>query len=455
VISRSGEVIGGLFFGHPEVGVFDARAERLISGVAAQGAIAIDNARLYEKVRDAAEERKKLLNAERVAREEAEHINVIKDEFLGTLSHELRTPLSAILLWAQVLRKAGDMSDDFEEGLDAIERNARAQTQLIDDLLDMSQIMSGKSRLELQSTDLSEVIEWAVDSVRPSAEAKKMVLRMDVESFTEPVPGDPRRLQQVVWNLLTNAIKFTPNGGEVVVKLERVNSRAEIIVQDSGIGIEAGFLPLVFERFRQADASTTRSYGGLGLGLSIVKDLVELHGGTVRAHSDGEGQGATFTVSLPLTGDGTEVQEQSGGSKPGVINCDAVDLDGVSVLVVDDEPDARTLIHRILTYCEAEVFTAASGAEGLQLLKTHRPDVLISDIGMPETDGFQFIRQVRQLSPEEGAHTPAIALTAFASSEDRTAALLAGFQVYVVKPIEAQELLVTVANLLGRSDSTT
>jgi CheY-like chemotaxis protein/two-component sensor histidine kinase len=315
--------------------------------------------------------------------------------------------------------------------------------------------MSGKSRLELQSTDLSEVIEWAVDSVRPSAEAKKMVLRMDVESFTEPVPGDPRGLQQVVWNLLTNAIKFTPNGGEVVVKLERVNSRAEIIVQDSGIGIEAGFLPLVFERFRQADASTTRSYGGLGLGLSIVKDLVELHGGTVRAHSDGEGQGATFTVSLPLTGDGTEVQEQSGGSKPGVINCDAVDLDGVSVLVVDDEPDARTLIHRILTYCEAEVFTAASGAEGLQLLKTHRPDVLISDIGMPETDGFQFIRQVRQLSPEEGAHTPAIALTAFASSEDRTAALLAGFQVYVVKPIEAQELLVTVANLLGRSDSTT
>jgi signal transduction histidine kinase len=252
-------VIGGLFFGHSEVGVFDERAERLISGVAAQGAVAIDNARLYERVRAAAKEREELLRAERLARAEAERMNVIKDEFLGTLSHELRTPLSAILLWAQVLRKAGDMSDDFEEGLDAIERNARAQTQLIDDLLDMSQIMSGKSRLELQSTDLSEVIEWAVDSVRPSAEAKKMVLRMDVESFTEPVPGDPRRLQQVVWNLLTNAIKFTPNGGEVVVKLERVNSRAEIIVQDSGIGIEAGFLPLVFERFRQADASTTRS----------------------------------------------------------------------------------------------------------------------------------------------------------------------------------------------------
>lgn len=454
VLSRSGDAIGGLFFGHSEVGVFDQRAERLISGVAAQGAVAIDNARLYEKVRDAAKERKELLNAERVARTEAERLNVIKDEFLSTLSHELRTPLSAILLWSQVLRKVPDMSDDIEEGLDAIERNARAQTQLIDDLLDISQIISGKTRLELQTTDLCEVVESAVDSVRPSAEVKKIVLRKEIEPLAEPVPGDPWRLQQVIWNLLTNAIKFTPTGGEVDIHLERAKSNVEIRVRDSGIGIDAEFLPLVFERFRQADASTTRSYGGLGLGLSIAKDLVEMHGGTVRAESAGAGRGATFTVSLPLTPVGDmEVQDRPGKSNISEINCEEVDLAGVKVLVVDDEPDARTLINRILSHCEAEVVTAAGASEALKFLKAHRPDVLISDIGMPETDGFQFITQVRQLSPEEGGNTPAIALTAFASSEDRTRALRAGFQLHVVKPIEAQELLAAVDSLLTRTDS--
>ena len=452
VIARTGEVIGGLFFGHSETNVFSERAERIIVGVASQAAVAIDNSRLYEAVRSAADEREELLNAERAARADAERMNLMKDEFLATLSHELRTPLNAILGWSQVLTMDEPPNHDFRDGLEAIERNARAQTQLIDDLLDMSRIISGKIRLDVQWTELAPVVEAAIESVRPSAEGKGIILRKILDPVAGPVAGDPTRLQQVIWNLLTNAIKFTPKGGKVDVILERVNSHMEITVHDTGIGIHPEFLPAVFERFRQADASTTRAYGGLGLGLSIVKNLVELHGGTVRAKSAGEGQGSTFVVSLPLAPlRSGEIREHPTTSKYGAIDCESVHLSGVMVLIVDDEPDARTLIRRVLEQCQAEVIAAASAAEGLALLKQHRPDVLISDIGMPETDGYRFLRQVRQLSPIEGGRTPAIALTAFARSEDRTRAMMAGYQVHIAKPIEAQELLATVGSLAGRT----
>lgn len=399
-----------------------------------------------------AESREQLLNAERAARSEAERMNLVKDEFLATLSHELRTPLNAILGWSQLLRMGGVKAEELSEGLDAIERNARTQTQLIDDLLDMNRIVSGKIRLDVQWTDLGGVVEAAVQSVRPSAEAKNIRLRSILDPLAGPVAGDPTRLQQIVWNLLSNAIKFTPKGGNVDVMLERVNSHLEITVHDSGMGIHPDFLPYVFDRFRQADGSTSRSYGGLGLGLSIVKNLVELHGGTIRAKSAGEGQGATFIVNLPLapfrSGERRE-HPTTPSTRP--VDCETVHLGGIKVLVVDDEPDARTLIRRVLTQCQAEVITASNAEEGLALLRSQRPDVLISDIGMPETDGYQFLRLVRQLPADEGGKTPAIALTAFARSEDRTRAMMAGYQVHVAKPIEAQELLATVGNLAGRT----
>jgi PAS domain S-box-containing protein len=453
VVSRTGDVIGGLFFGHSTPNVFGPRAERLISGVAAQAAIAIDNARLYQEVCRAADEREELLEAERAARSEAERMNVMKDEFLATLSHELRTPLNAILGWSQVLG-ISDRKEDMQEGLEAIQRNARAQTQLIEDLLDMSRIISGKIRLDVQWIDLAPLVEASVNTVRPSAEAKEIRLRTILDPLAGPVTGDPARLQQVFWNLLTNAIKFTPKHGKVDVMLERVNSHLEITVHDSGIGIKAEFLPIVFERFRQVDSSSTRSYGGLGLGLSIVKSLVELHGGTIRVKSPGENLGSTFTVSLPLAPlRSGEMREHPTVSQNGVVDCESLHLEGVKILVVDDEQDARTLIRRVLEQCKAEVITASSAAEGLEAVKQHKPDILISDIGMPNTDGYQFLRQVRKLPRDQGGRTPAIALTAFARSEDRTRAMLAGYQVHIAKPLEAQELLATVGSIAGRTGS--
>jgi CheY-like chemotaxis protein/nitrogen-specific signal transduction histidine kinase len=420
--------------------------------MAAQAAVAVDNARLYEKVKRAAAEREELLEAERAARGEAERMNLLKDEFLATLSHELRTPLNGILGWSQLLSMGGLSGEESDEGLQAIERNARAQTQLIDDLLDMSRIISGKIRLDVQWTELAAVVEAAIESVRPSADAKGILLRKIVDPLAGPVAGDPTRLQQVVWNLLTNAIKFTPKGGKVDVLLARVNSHLELTVRDTGIGIKPEFLPVAFERFRQADGSTTRAYGGLGLGLSIVKHLVELHGGTVQAKSPGEGQGATFIVSLPLAPFRSgESREHPATPKAGPVDCERLQLSGVKVLVVDDEHDARTLIERLLHQSDAEVITAGGAVEGLELLRTHKPDILISDIGMPDTDGYEFLRQVRRLPPHEGGRTPAIALTAFARSEDRTRAMMAGYHVHIAKPIEAPELLATVGSLAGRT----
>jgi CheY-like chemotaxis protein/two-component sensor histidine kinase len=348
-----------------------------------------------------------------------------------------------------VLLKKRDDRETLERGLEAIERNATAQAQLIEDLLDMSRIMSGKVRLDVQPTDFSAVVDSAIESVRPLADAKAIHLTRVLDPRAGPVPADPGRLQQVVWNLLTNAIKFTPSGGRVDAVLQRVNSELQLTVSDSGIGMAAAFLPHVFDRFRQADASTTRTHGGLGLGLSIVKQLVELHGGSVRAHSEGVGHGASFTVSMPLSALKAKLGDAHPGTESLAPEVD-VSLDGMQVLVVDDERDTRELLSHLLTDHHVRVHTATSAHEAIGLLRRLKPDALISDIGMPEQDGYQFIREVRRLPPDQGGRTPAIAVTAFARSEDRTRAMLAGYQLHIAKPIEPHELLAALASLAGR-----
>ncbi|MDB5295740.1 MAG: hypothetical protein JWO31_1723 [Phycisphaerales bacterium] len=399
-------------------------------------------------------DRQALLDSERAARAEAERAGRTKDEFLATLSHELRTPLNAIVGWTQILKLAGGRPDDLAEGLGVIERNAKAQTQIIEDILDMSRIVSGKIRLDVLPVDLAALVRAGVETVRPAADAKSVRLQVAVDPIAGPVAGDPNRLHQVFWNLLSNAVKFTPKGGRVHVALGRVNSHVEVSVTDTGEGIDAGFLPHVFDRFRQADASTTRRHGGLGLGLAIVKQLVDLHGGSVRVSSPGPGRGSTFTVELPLTavqpGDdmpaaarehpGSEVE--GGGHRPAYGQ-----LVGVSVLVVDDEDDARTVVRRLLEGCGAVVDTAGSAGEALAHLTARVPDVLVSDIGMPGQDGYELIRRVRALPPDRGGRVHALALTAYARTVDRVRALEAGFHMHVAKPVDPAELIVTVAAL--------
>ena len=399
-----------------------------------------------------------LLHSERTARAEAERAGRIKDEFLATLSHELRTPLNAILGWANILRDDPADTEGVAEGLAIIERNARAQNQIIEDLLDMSRIISGKVRLDVHRTDLAPIVEAAIETVRPAAEAKGIRIQTVLDPAARPVSGDPNRLQQVFWNLLSNAIKFTPRGGRVQVLLERVNSHLEVSVIDTGKGIDADFLPHVFDRFRQADSSTTRQHGGLGLGLAIVKQLIELHGGTVRVKSGGRDLGTTFVVALPLTvlhresdPSSEERRHPAGGPlAPPALDRD-LRLTAVRVLVVDDEPDARALVQRLLEERGAKVKTNGSVAEALASLREERFDVLVSDIGMPDEDGYALIRQVRALEAEQGGALPAIALTAYARSEDRMKAVLAGFQMHVTKPVEPAELLTMVASLAGRA----
>ena len=445
VISRTGEVIGGLFFGHPEVGVFTERAERLVVGIAAHAAVAVDNARLYEA-------RKELLESERSARSEAERASAMKDDFLATVSHELRTPLNAILGWVRILRSRPAAASELEHALEVMERNASIQIQLIEDLLDMSRITSGKMRLDVQPLNPVAFIEAAIQTVTPAAEAKGIRLRTVLDPTAGPITGDPNRLQQVVWNLLSNAIKFTGRNGRVEIVLRRVGSHIEIIVADTGVGIKPESLSLIFDRFQQGDSSRTRAVGGLGLGLSIVKHLVEQHGGSVSVASPGEGEGATFTIRLPLTvihpgGGGPRVRENPAA----VTDYRFSDLSGVKVLVVDDQADARDLIRRVLTECGADVATATSVDETLAAIEERRPDVLVSDIGMPEVDGYELLRRVRALGHARGGGLPAIALTAFSRSDDRTRALRAGFLVHVSKPVEPSELVATVASVVGRT----
>jgi PAS domain S-box-containing protein len=400
----------------------------------------------------AEEEREHLLLSERAARSEAERISRMKDEFLATLSHELRTPLNAIYGWSQLLQRKSVQDEEIIEGLSVIARNARAQTQLIEDLLDMSRIISGKLRLDVQRTQMADVVDAAVQAVLPAAQAKEIRLQKVVDPLAGPVTGDPNRLQQVVWNLLSNAVKFTPRGGRIQVVLERQDSHLELSVADTGEGIRPEFLPYLFERFRQADASTTRRHGGLGLGLAIVKHLVELHGGSVRVRSGGVGQGSTFTVSLPLRAvvAGPETEALQVSARALWERDPEVHLHGLKALVVDDEADARDLIRRLLEEAGAEVLTAGSAAEAIDALRDYRADVLLSDIGMPEEDGYSLIRRVRRLAANAGGNLPAIALTAFARAEDRRRALLSGFQMHLAKPIEPAELIAVVANVTRR-----
>lgn len=393
-------------------------------------------------------ERERLLREARSAKEDAEAANRMKDEFLATLSHELRTPLNAILGWAHLLRSNKTTMEDMREGIEVIERNSRAQAQLIEDLLDISRIISGKMTLDVQRIQVQEVIDTAISAVLPAAAARGITVEKRLDLSADPVAGDATRIQQIVWNLLSNAVKFTPRGGKVEVALKQLGAYVEISVSDTGIGINPEFLPYVFERFRQADGTTTRRHGGLGLGLAIVKQLVEMHGGGVRAHSEGEGRGATFAVTLPVSGMRAEIHSARTPEEERLVSLDGL-LARVRVLVVDDEADARQLIRRILVDCHADVAVAGSADEALELLSRSSPDVLLSDIGMPGKDGYELIREVRRrLTTKE---LPAAALTAFARSEDRREAMMAGFQTHIAKPVEPQELIAVVASLAGRT----
>ncbi|HEY2819255.1 MAG TPA: PAS domain S-box protein [Casimicrobiaceae bacterium] len=407
-----------------------------------------------EALEESGAQREELLEAERSARIAAQRTARMKDEFLATLSHELRTPLSAILGWSEILkRQRTPKPEDFQRAVEAIERNARAQARLIEDLLDLSRILSGRLRLDVQQVPVIDIVRAAMDSAEPTAHTKGIRLESVLDPRGGVVSGDPSRLQQVFWNLLSNAIKFTPKGGRVQVLLQRVNSHIELSVSDTGIGIPANFLPHVFERFSQKDASTTRKYGGLGLGLAIAKQLSELHGGSLQAKSLGEGKGATFVVTLPLTI--VEFEERmSGRAHPaqslGKEESALPQLSGVRTLVVDDEPDALEVIRRVLEEQGAIVSLATSAQDALNILEASRPDVIVSDIGMPGVDGFQFMRGVREREAK-GERIPALALTAFARAEDRKRAILSGYQTHLAKPFDMSELVIIIAGLVGRT----
>jgi signal transduction histidine kinase/CheY-like chemotaxis protein len=422
------------------------------------------NAHILALSEATAEERQNMLMRERVARDEAEHLSAMKDEFLATLSHELRTPLNAILGWASMLQRGVKDEATLRRGLDAIERNARAQGQLIDDLLDMSRIVAGTLRLDVQMVDLAKVVEAALGTVQPAAMAKKIELRTelarghengdgDLRAHARTVLGDPGRLQQVLWNLLSNAVKFTPNGGIVRVELACEDEHATIRVIDSGIGIDPDFLPHVFDRFRQQDASITRQHGGLGLGLAIVRQLVELHGGTISVDSPGQGAGTAFTLRLPLAQPLAAAPPGRAGApevRPQAPEHPLADLSGLKVLVVDDAPDTLDVLEQILRHSGADTVTATSAVKALALLEQERPDVIVSDIGMPEVDGFELMRRIRRRGADASGAIPAIALTAFTRQDDRNKALQAGFDDYLAKPVEAGALVECIADVAAR-----
>jgi signal transduction histidine kinase/ActR/RegA family two-component response regulator len=395
-------------------------------------------------------EREKILLREQAARAEAEAANRLKDEFLSTLSHELRTPLTSIIGWTNLMR-AGQVRGEVQaQALETIERNAKIQSRLIDDLLDLSRIISGKLLLEAREVGLDTVVSNSIEVVRPAANAKGIRLTYECEPGGKTVAGDPARLQQVAWNLLSNAVKFTPEGGGVSVRLAREGARVKLSVSDTGRGIAPEFLPHVFDRFRQADSATTRAHGGLGLGLAIVRHLVELHGGTVHAESAGEDRGSTFSVTFPLAHTAAPCACNRAEGVEGVLSLNGTEgLAGVRVLVVDDEQDTRRLISTVIAQTGAEVTACASAGEALEKLKTWRPHILMSDIGMPGEDGYALIKQVRALPPERGGRTPAAALTAYARDEDKGRALAAGYQLHIAKPFNPHELLAAVSDLQG------
>jgi signal transduction histidine kinase/CheY-like chemotaxis protein len=420
-----------------------------------------ERATILEHERAARADAETAYKAEQQARNDAEKANRLKDEFLATVSHELRTPLNAMLGWSRMLRTGKLDSESFARGLDAIDRNARSQAQLVEDLLDTSRIISGKLRLDVRSVDFVKVIEAAIDAVRPAADAKDIQIRKVLDPNAGAVSGDPERLQQVAWNLLSNAIKFTPKGGRVEIRLERINSHVELIVSDTGKGISADFLPHVFELFRQADSTISREHAGLGLGLAITRRIVEMHGGTIRADSSGNNQGAIFTVMIPLRG--MRSLEASSGDGAERVHPTAMydmqfenlfSLEGLRILIVDDQSDTLEMIKVVLTGCGAEVQTATSVSKAFEVLRAWRPDLLVSDIGMPGEDGFDLIGKLRALKPEEGGAIPAVALTAYARVEDRVKTLAAGYQMHVPKPVEPAELATIIASLAGRTGKT-
>jgi signal transduction histidine kinase/ActR/RegA family two-component response regulator len=393
-----------------------------------------------------------LLTSERQARSEAERANRIKDEFLSTVSHELRTPLNAILGYAQLLNYECKETES-REAVAVIERNAKAQAQIIDDLLDMSSIIAGKVRLNVADVDLKQVVTASIETMQPAADAKGVRLQAVLDPQAGHVLGDAGRLQQIAWNLIANAVKFTPKGGRVQVLLKRVNSHIEFMVSDTGEGIPSDRLPMIFDRFQQGDSGTARRHGGLGLGLAIVKQLVELHGGAVTAASEGQGRGAMFVVKLPvrvMQSSSIDTSATVGDAHAFGLAAD-INLAGVSVLVVDDERDSREFVRRLLRELDATVDVAASADEAFEKIRLQPPDVVLCDIGMPEKDGYDFIRSLRGWPVQNGGRIPAAAVTAFAGAEDRKRALLAGFQTHITKPVDASELAIVVANLAGRT----
>jgi PAS domain S-box-containing protein len=435
VTASQGEVLGGMFFGHSQRGVFAEAHERLAVGVAAWAAVALENARLYA---------------------EAQTANRMKDEFLAVLSHELRTPLNAIVGYARLLRAGVLSGEKAARGLETLDRNAGWLTQIVEDVLDVSRIVSGKIRLDVQPVDLSLIIDNAVATVQPAADARGVRLHTIVDPYVGPVSGDPGRLQQVVWNLLSNAVKFTPRQGRVQVRLERVDSHVEVAVSDTGIGIPPPFLPHVFERFRQADAGTTRKTGGLGLGLAIVRHIVEMHGGTVEAASGGEGKGATFRVRLPLMivhPAAAETRREHPRTERRDVLTSLGNLQGIRVLAIDDEEDALTLLRVVLETAGAEVTTLGSPLTALQRIDDVKPHVLVIDLGMPDMDGFELMTRIRRSADPAVRRIPAAALTAFARSDDRTKALRSGFEMHLAKPVDPGELVASVATLARRADS--
>ena len=446
---------------------FSEADERFAATLATQVAVAYENAVLYSDAqRHASElhqeiserklaeaERAKLLIREQLARADAEQANRAKDEFLATLSHELRTPLTAILGWSHLVRTGNLEAEQLSRAFETIERNARSQSQLIDDLLDVSRVITGKLQIEPRAVDLGAVVGAAIEAVRPALEAKNIQLESGLDTTGYFVSGDANRLQQIFWNLLSNAVKFTPEGGGVRVDISQLGNQARVSLRDSGIGITSEFLPYIFDRFRQADGSTTRIHGGLGLGLSIVKHLVQLHQGTVEVASAGKNLGATFIVTLPLAADGADELEKAGAieQERAALEADFPNLlQGIRILVVDDEADARELLTAILTRCGGEVKCCDSAEEALKAFRIWKPDLIVSDIGLPQEDGYSLIRKLRKQKLKLAREIPAVALTAYATEDDRARALDAGFQLHIAKPIEPASLIESIAAVTGR-----
>jgi len=438
------EVWGVIEFFSPEIREPDEELLKLVAGIGGQIG-------QFTQRKRAEEDRAELFKRERAARAEAEKANRLKDEFLATLSHELRTPLNAVIGWSRMLGSGRLDRENSKHALEVIERNAWAQKQIIEDILDVSRVITGKLQLNLNPVDLVAVVDAALDAVRPAMEAKEIQIQTLIDASQRMVSGDADRLQQVVWNILANAAKFTPNGGRVEISVSQTATHVLIQVKDNGPGIDSSFLPHMFERFRQADGSTTRMHGGLGLGLAIVRHLVELHGGTIAAENREDGQGAIFTIRLPLPRRELRPEALAGADATlKEAKSKQASLEGLQILIVDDEPDTLDLITVELAQHGAKVTGVTNAEDALKALEQGGFDLLISDICMPKIDGYELIRQIRQQEAGKDKRIPAVALTAYARVQDRMEAIVAGYSTHIAKPVDANELVTIVASLAGR-----